>query len=726
MFARTMGIITALAAVVGWGSEKEVPINAETHQLDLTQEAEAKLKAYFGDDLFASMQETINGEIKAFYDKNDDIKAVSDQIAALLKEKQAKAEELETTDDRDTAKALSAQIKALDNAHKTELAALKQQIAVLSAAGIGNIPASVIDQAANGGKQHSATHLYGIADPWQAFDQRPWNARVKEGGMKATDFLNNSEIPTLNGDLEHFIRKNPDVIKSWFDDFEDLPTDWDRQSGIIDRVASGSIAVGEIVQGRKKGWFPKNKFKFAVEEGRVFRKQIDIEFDGYELQQLETTWIAQLKNMDGSQPWKMSFIGYLMSEIAKRQRLDDRVAQINGIYAADPNQEAAGANLESQNGLRYYWWYYRDSAKKYRSFVLPDMDKPTKENIVDYVNAMIEQIPVEHRTQQGLEIQLSQEVLQWYRKKAGDLYALKYDTDLGKAEYTLNHPIDYSNFKFQPLKDMTKTLFIGITYSKNIRVLDYDISEKSRMTIGHEKRNTHIFADYRQGIQFVYVGMEAAEGEPADFQKQMLWSNDQPIFDKSVSSTLYDDKSGVIRLNYNNIKIAPNFTSDITSISKENLEPGMVLRITGNPDAAASKAVKDNAKFDLTADFAINSNKTLTLIVNDDYSCTEISRTDVSATQANEVEFTGTAIDATEGNYFRYTGVANATLGSVSGGVDSKNIKIYGNTGVTLTIQNIAGELTGLSSAVTLTADTHWIQLTYVDGIWVKTKLSNA
>jgi hypothetical protein len=89
---------------------------------------------------------------------------------------------------------------------------------------------------------------------------------------------------------------------------------------------------------------------------------------------------------DGSHPWKMSFIGLLAGWI-KQQMLDDRIAQINGIFVQSPEGDnMPGAAVNSQNGLRYLWYYYRDIAKKYRAF---DIGLPTESNIVDYIETMI-------------------------------------------------------------------------------------------------------------------------------------------------------------------------------------------------------------------------------------------------------------------------------------------------------------------------------------------------
>jgi hypothetical protein len=77
-----------------------------------------------------------------------------------------------------------------------------------------------------------------------------------------------------------------------------------------------------------------------------------------------------------------------------------------------------GAAVNSQNGLRYLWYYYRDIAKKYRAF---DIGLPTESNIVDYIETMIKMMPEIEKKEQGLEIQLSSKWLKAYLKRAGEL-----------------------------------------------------------------------------------------------------------------------------------------------------------------------------------------------------------------------------------------------------------------------------------------------------------------
>src|SRR5690606_39089226 len=205
---------------------------------------------------------------------------------------------------------------------------------------------------------------------------------------------------------KHFVLDYPEALQSLMNDTRTLPAEWDRISGVLDRVASGNIITGEIVQGRAKGWNPKNKFKISAEEGKVFAKKINITISAYELQQIENTWIRSYTK-EGSHPWKMTFIYFLLGEIIKRQALDDRTAMINGILVQSPEMRE-DATVSSQDGILYVFYKYRDILKKYRPTHLGEI---TPENVVDKVKQLIESVPETDRRSPGLELGITETVL---------------------------------------------------------------------------------------------------------------------------------------------------------------------------------------------------------------------------------------------------------------------------------------------------------------------------
>jgi hypothetical protein len=701
---------------------KELPV--VEGKVSFKDDQNAQLNKVLGEEKAKQVIEALNKELADAAKEdanlqvaNETLEKMKAEVDAMLDEANLSAEEkakLLNGDEKAEGGDMNAKLAALQAAQKKQNDMIKK----LMSDPEGDAPEAIVQKRVQDMK-HTPTHLFGTGKQWDAFDKRPWNARLKDGGMKATDFNDSGAIPTLQDDMDHFVRENPQALESLFNDFAELPKQWSRKTGVLDRTSSGRIIPDEIVQGRKKGWAAKNNFKIAAEEGRVFRKKIDITFDGYELQEIENTWVGQIYNKDGSHPWKMSFIGFLLVELVKQQKLDDRIAQINGIYAKTPDGPGkAGRAVNSQNGLLFLYWMYRDVLKKYRPFNLGEV---TEANVVDYVDTLIKSIPEEDRNRPGLELQISTEKLGWYRKKAGILYQMHLSDDEGRTTYNKNHPVNYPNIIFQELTDMTNTSFMVVTPSKNVEIMDYKTSEKTRFTFTHDKRDTNIFADYRLGIRLQFVGTKLLPGEPAGFEKQVVWSNDVPIFDSSVTVPAFDLGNGILEVNYTNVKIDEDFKTDIAAI--EGAKPGQVLRITGNTSIAAAQNIKSNEQLLLTADFNMKSGGTLTLYVMPDGKLKELKRTtepEVSAAKSQS-EFSEDIIDAKSLNEFFYTGAASGELAEIINGVDNKIIKIYGSdtANVSFTVKNVADNIAVTANAV-LASKADSIELVKLDGVWTE------
>jgi hypothetical protein len=710
--AQTVAMIGALLSI------KELPINGESQELNLDAAQRQKIVDALGEELAAKAIGGINSEIKNMAQENLDVKAIQDEIDAMVKASALDEDELKNVaKNEDGNPDTIALLQAVTKKQEAQAA----MIAKLINEPEGDVPGTVIPGAKNGKAMHTATHLFGSGRAYDAFDGgRAWNARMRDGGATATDFNQSGVIPTLQSDLEHFVEDNNGLLSSLFNDFAELPSQWSRRGGVLDRVSDGHIIAGEIVQGRSKGWTPKNKFKIASEQGQVWRKKIDITFDGYELQKIENTWIRSYNKNDGSHPWKMSFIGFLLGELIKRQKLDDRIAQINGLHVESPDG-VAGAAVNSQNGLRYLWHYYRDIAKKYRAF---DMGLPTDANIVDYIEEMIMRIPEEDRKEQGMEIELSSRWLKAYLKRAGEMYPKMFNTDQGKMEYQLMTPIDYPNYIFQELKDQTKTDFIGITKSENIEILDYDVTEKGKFTVTHDKRDTNIFADYRLGIRIMFVGTKLEAGDPREFEMQKVWSNDVPVFGPEVFIPAFDvDNSGILKITYANIAIDSAWKTDITSI--EGATKGSLVRIKGNTGLAATKNLKNNANLLLASDFSLASGGTIVLYVQSDGKFKELSRTtapEVAAT--TDVYFDTAVIDVKGGSVFRYSGESTKAITGIINGIEGKTVRVYGTDTnlVDVTIDDSA--TVNVVSPATLGDSNDFLQLTQINGVFVETDRS--
>lgn len=707
---KTVAAITAFLGIT------EMPIDTEAKATGFSPEQLTKLKEQFGEEFSEEMIAALDTEIKAVLENNLDLKAIQDEISALVALAEAE-EESEKNPDKDKPQASTPSTTMTAEENLAQLKAkIKEQNALI--AKLVNEPepdvnATISQAMRKTNLNHSATHLFADTKSYNAFENRPWNARMRDQGIKATDFNEDSTIPLLKDDLKHFVRENPEYLTSLINEHYNLPADWDYRSGVLDILSDAGIIPGEIVQGRAKGWSPKNDFNITPEEGKVFPKKIDITFNGYELQQIENSWIRSY-NKEGSHPWKMTFVYFLLGELIKRQLADDTNAQINGIHVKSPGGNGKpGRAVNSQNGLLYLYQQYRDVEKKYRPFKL---GRPTQENIVDYVKQMVESMPELERRAPGLELQLTATLLGWYRERAGLMYKHNYNSDTGFYEYKENHVIDYPNIKFQPLPYMTNTEFMAITASKNVQVMDYDISEKSRFTFTMEKRDINIFADYRLGIRLRFVGTKLVEGDPREFDVQKVWSNDVPIFAPEINAPVFDDTTGILKLTFPAVRVNEEWKTDITAI--ENAKPGQIIKVYGDKLLAGAKKVKKNASLLLKSDYELNTDGVLTLLVQADGKLKEINRTNEAPVVNTIKEFTEDVLDISGASQFRFTGDEAATLKEIINGNEGNQIKIYGNATVDADLTIAANDTISLETPAVLKTATDYIELINVAGNW--------
>lgn len=718
-----------IAFALSYLAISKIPI--EEGKVAFSDEQTAKLTGALGEELTQKMINAMNAELSSLDALNKQaLENAKTELVNLMDEAGFSAEEKEEVLNAETAEELNiserlSQFTATINEMKTTMAEQEKTIKNLlegKAPDSGEeIRTNILDK-----MKYSATHAFGTGNSWDAIEGRPWNERLVSGRTSASTFSSNIDVPVLEGDLQNFIRKNPGVIESLFNDFDELPADWNEVTGVEDQFTGASVLPSEVMQGRSIGWNPKGKIKIDVEAAKVYAKKIDLEFDGQQLQKLENTWIAAVHNLDGSHPYKMSFIFWVLAELVKKGKQDERRAMINGIYAPTPDgDDIAGKALHSQNGLRWLVHYYRDVVGKIQPF---QMGAPVVGSFVEYVRTMVEQIPEEERNESGWEVILSDTWFKNYKKEAGLLYELMHKTDQGKQEYQENYVIDYPQFKFRPLKDYTNTDLVLIVKSKNINKLEFKKEEKTLFTVGHYIRKTYLFADYKSGISFGRVGMKAEPGEPSDFNKQLIFCNDVPVFADNVNTTAYlTDANGVLAMNYPNVKVDDSFNQDITNLVgmydmpyQYNLT-GKVLKITGNTNIANDKKVKHNASKIILAsdaDFSLQSGGTLTLYAREDGKFVELSRTNapVPPVVPTAKEFDATAIDAADGNLFKFTGTSqNVTLATILNGTEGQKVKITTLGTKTLTLSG-----TGIStqSAAVLAAATDYIVLVKVGDTW--------
>ena len=704
IMAKTVALFSALLGT------KEIPIDGEAQTLNLSAEQRQKIVDALGEDLAGEAINGINSEIKNMAQENLNLKAIKDEVDAMVRLSALTEEELKNVaKDGNGAPETVALVQAIAKKNNEQAAQIQKLIADPE----GDVPSAIIQ--GNSKKiTHSASHLFGSTKAYDAFEERNWNARAAGLTTAATNFTDQPTVQKLNNDLDLYFRENPEELKSLHRDNFGLPAFWNKRTKVDDKVADATIATAEISQARKLPWLPKNRQIIKPEEGQIFPIQIDIEYVGYFLQKIEASWLNMM-NKEGSQPYKTSFVRFLVSEIDKKARQEDRIATIKGVYVETPEDATTpGRFINRQNGLLYLAQQARDVTKKYRPF---DLGTPTPTKIVDYVDNFIKQLPYDVRTQQGLVLYLSDFWLKAYKRRSETLFG-------GNNDYTgyPTNPKDYNNIKFEMLVDMEGSDFMFMTFDDNIEVLENIPAEKSMYHFEYLKRMVYIWADYKMGVRFLHIGNPVVEGDPLEFSVQTVWSNTAPVFPKDFFVPVNDDATGKVKVNFKNLYVTKDWATDITEFT--NTTPGTIIKIKGDTQLAAVKNVVDGAKVDLVANasFNLKSGGTLTLYVNADGSVKELSRTAAPETNVvADVNFDAVTIDANLGTTFRFIGTATKTITAIQNGVEGKTIRIYGTDTASVDLIFADAATINVASAATLLDATDYLQLTLVDGVWVET-----
>lgn len=681
-------------------------IEVKDNEIALSEDQREKIEQQIGVEKAQALFDGLNAELKKETEGNQ----ASEELRVVLEEINGVVNATEETSETNAVEQpLEAQATAtIRNLHKQNTEMAKESI--------GDNPAAVIQNAmnltpygVNALPKHTATHLFGQNLDYQAVEHRSWNQRAMSGSAKATDW-NKENIPVLQGDVEHFIRQNPTVLVTFFNEFESLPAEWSQTTGVRDRITTASITFGEVTQARSNTWGAKGGFNISVEIGEVYPKKIDLEFSGSKLQTLENTWIANIYNLDGSHPWKMSFIGWILSEAIKQRMLEDRNAQINGIYVPTPDNRV-GNSVNAQDGLLIQLYRAINTRKILQPFSL---GAPTLENIVDYVENFIKLIPEEYLKLQGLEIGMSAAWKLAYQQALGNSQVVVLDNQRGIFKSTIDYVKDRPNIKLQAVPDMVNSDFFYLTLSKNIDQLSFLPEEANQFTLGHDKRDTYAFADYKLGIRLQYIGIKLSKTHVNKYANQVVFTNDMPIFGKDVSFPAYDNTSGIIKMYYSTAKIDSEFKTDITELA--DVASGQVIKIQGNTSLGSEVKVKKGESLDLTTDFNLKTGGTLTLLALGEGKFKEIKRTASAPSISDKINFDNTAIDAVNATEFKFNGSEAKDLLTIINGIENKKITIYGSDTAELTVKK--SDAIAINADVVLKKGEDYIQLVFIEGSW--------
>ena len=688
-----------LMSLLLWTTMKE-----KDNQVELSEDERAKLNADIGEADASLLISQVNAELAG-------VKTAKEELAEAKKELDVKSKESET--DKSTLADLTKKIGDLS----TKVSAQDALIRKLSdepETNLGQFRGSaeeILGKVFEVGGKLLGLEAGASGNLWAV--EKPWNAAALSGAKgSTTDFRSSAAIETLNNDMLDFVTAYPEKIDQMFAQNFDLPEFWPRVTGVLDRMMSATISVGEVTQPRKARWAPKGDVVIKPEEMKVQPAQIDLQFNYWEMQKIETNWLRGY-NREGSQAYKMTFIEYLMTFFLAKARQEDADVLIRGVHVATPESYdpavtgRAVSYLNRNDGLLKQVFDAKENGK-YRPFNLGVYNYA---NSVDYIDGLIGQLPDSVKNEQ-LQLITAPSKLLDYKRRYEELFG-------GNNNYTgyPETPKDYSNIKFVALKQLEGSDVMMITTLDNIKILEYKPEEKALITFEKFLRDVYAFGDYRIGLGINHIGLAVPASDPMATVKQAIWTNNVPLFSPNFFSTAYDDTTGTLEVRHNRVKPDNGFSTDITKITGE---VGKILIIRGDASMATVVNVKNNADLLLTADFSLKTGGDLTLIRTNAGKWKEVSRTTGPAVAPTSVEFT-TASIAYKANEYLYTGAAAVTLTGITGGTEGNTVRLYGgaDAGHALTVADVVGNIEVNSNAV-LDSNAKYIDLVYVNGVWTE------
>lgn len=581
-------------------------------------------------------------------------------------------------------------------------------------------PLEVIESGPGAGKvvlmaRHSKTHLFASDKGFNALTERPWNQRAAalktqvEIGAATTDW-NTINIDKINTDFGAYARKNLDKIVSLMRDGFDIPKHWNIITGISDEVAFTALLQGKITQGKKKKWLPKNKHKFVPQKGKIYDVQIDAAWTGYELKSIEKSWLNAFFNTVASSPYKMSFVEYLVVELIKQARKEDKIGLIKGVYFPNDEMDLPGSFLNAQSGLLKLV----DSKKgtEYNPFV---MGVPSIAGIYDYINNMVAKLPHDVRILPDLQLGLSNAWMKAYQDKREESKGLQPNFEGGQK-----HVDGYANIKFVPLAQLEGQDFMFITTWDNISVLVDKPGEDGIITFEKAGRDIKAFADYKIGLFIHVFGAQMADGNVVGFDNQLFFSNDVKVLEDVYAPVPANVATPTLQYHHSLIIGEHNTApTDITDFTNETA--GEKVFLTGNNDTNKS-TVKNGGNIVLSGgDCPLTTTILLVLIAGSDGKFREYERIDLAAA-STEVTLAAdaTTADAVDGTDFITSVNTVATaITTIANAVKGETYKITGGSSTNASTIANAGNFT-LSAAMTLNVGT-WIELIYNGSKFIET-----
>lgn len=688
-------------ALIGLDANHGKPINLNAEQKEkLDEDFREGFAEQFEKKFNASLEtekelEAISEQLDAFMADDVDTNATTETAEESGENKLVDPEANENKSVKGKLKAIGNELTALRNEKQQLLAnnlKLKKMAEPDNPETIAATPTQKI--------AHSATHLFASNNSWDAFEGRNWNKLAAGKTTAATDWSQTINIDKLNSDVQNYFRKDPKKLHNMMLDAFNVPKYWRLVSNVSDEYLHVTFSTGDITQGIKSKWLPKNKVKFSAQIGKVRDIQIDIEFQGHELKKMEKSYLNNFWN-EGSDPYKMSFVLWLTQELLNKARKEDKITLGKGVYA--PNISSEGGHfLNNFSGVIKLAIDARD--KLYKSFKL---GTPTHLNIDNYIKTMVESLPYETRNLPDLVFYISPTWLRSYnearRRNQGRDIDYKGDT------MTVD---DFPNIELYPYDQLDGTDFMFITTKDNIYILTDKLGEDS--VIQFVKSDARVIkgsGDYKLAAFIAVFGRELIGTYANTYENQLFFSNDVEVLTDVYVPV--EANNATPSLKYHNSLAIGEENTTATNITGFTDIPsaGSKVYLKGNTDANFSTVKNGGVISLIDGDCVLTKDQLLVLFVKADGTFQELYREQLGIETVEEakvvIDADTTVIDASAGTSFVTSSNTAATeITNIENALQGETYRIEGGSDTNASTISDGGNFK-LTAAITLNAATY-------------------
>lgn len=680
----------------------------------------------FSDEQKQTLDDTLNAEgfAEKFMGKyNDNLQAEQENEDALkaVQEFMAQEDDTERTENEDPdnevgaeegsnlvkkVTAMGNQLKAVQKKNQKLEADNKKLMAIAEPDNPEKINANIDTT-----MKHSKTHLFGSNNSWDAFEGRPWNQQAAGISTSATAW-NTADISQLNQDIQDYFRKDPKKLHSTFMDGLQLPPHWKLISGVSDEYIFTTVSTGEITQGLKIKWLPKNNAKFAAQKGKVRDIEIDIEFKGNELKKLEKSYLNNFFN-EGSTPFKDGFILYVVKELMKQARKEDKICIGKGVYYPNENAETPGSFMNNFSGVIKLVLEARDDL--FKSFKL---GKPTEENIFEYLEKFVKSLPHEIRILPDLYLYLSPTWRRAYNEARRRVKGTNQDFE-GDIMFVDGFP----NIKLYAYDQLEGYDLMFLTTEDNISILTDKPGEDGVLQFEKDTRNTRVYGDYKLATFIAMFGRKLIGVSESSYENQLFFANDVEALTDVYVPVPKNDATPSLKYHHS-IAVGANNTAATNITNFTNAKVGSKVYVYGNSDANHS-TVKNGGNISLIGgDCVMTNNRLLVLFVKADGSFQELERKDIGVQSVEEAAVVlapdSTSIDVSTGTRFVTSVNTGATaITAIENAVAGETYRVEGGSSTNATTIANSGIFV-LSAAMTLD-ENKFIELYYNGDKFVET-----